>query len=44
MLAQRIHDVESIKDLNFIRAAAEHMTETIADGPCGRIEGHIRVG
>jgi len=44
MLEQRILDVESIKHLNFIRAAAEHMSATIADGPCGHAEEHIRVG
>jgi len=44
LLEQRIFDLESIKHLNFIRAAAEHMTQTIAAGPCGHAEDRIKVG
>ena len=44
LLEQRVLDIESIKHLNFIRAAAEHMTQTIASGPCGHADERIKVG
>jgi len=44
LLERRIFDVESMKHLNFIRAAAEHMSDTIADGPCGHAEERVQVG
>lgn len=44
LLETRILDVEAIKHLNFIRAAAEHMADTIAQHPGDQLQSRIMVG
>ena len=44
LLEMRVFDVESIKHLNFIRAAAEHMADTIAQHPCDPLQLGTKVG
>ena len=44
LLERQILDVESNKHVNFIRAAAEHMAERIAQRPCDYVQPRTKAG
>jgi hypothetical protein len=44
LLERQFLDVESNKHVTFIRAAAEHMAERVAQRPCEYVQPRSRVG
>lgn len=44
LLERQVVDVEANKHLSFIRAAAEHMAEHIAQRPCDYVQPRTQAG
>jgi len=44
LLERQVQDVEAIKHLSFIQAAAEHMAERISQRPCDYVQPGRKAG